>query len=86
MGSLSTIDSITESILNTSKLTNASTEMTKTTTLDEEPDQVSNKMSPVTQYYSPSTVKCRKMSHPLCPLMSADIAGHPVTSHTLGGS
>ena len=26
------------------------------------------------------TVKCRTMSHPLCPLMSADIAGHPVTS------
>jgi hypothetical protein len=32
------------------------------------------------------TVKCRTMSHPLCPLMSADIEGHPVTSHTLGGS
>ena len=26
------------------------------------------------------TVMCRRMSHPLCPRMSADIARHPVTS------
>jgi hypothetical protein len=26
------------------------------------------------------TVMCRRMIHPLCPRMSADIARHPVTS------
>ena len=31
-------------------------------------------------YYKPCTVMCRVVSHPLCPRVPADIAGHPVTS------
>ena len=34
----------------------------------------------IDKFFLINTVKCRTMSHPICPPMSADIAGHPVTS------